>query len=152
MRSPRGGGGPSLGDRPPGGGGGPSLGKRPPGGGGGPSSLGWGTTRVGGGGVVMQKRWVMLFEMSDVFHGGVQIRRCPIWIAPQQVAELWGIIGPLDVARQRHCSHVQLIQDNMGGMAQILWGRAGAHFVQQQRTLRRLLHRLRWQGVSVRLW
>ena len=35
--------------RPPGGGGGPSLGDRPPGGGGGPYSLGWGTTRGGGG-------------------------------------------------------------------------------------------------------
>ena len=35
--------------RSPGGGGGPSLGDRPPGGGGGPSSLGWGTTRGGGG-------------------------------------------------------------------------------------------------------
>ena len=34
---------------PPGGVGGPSLGNRPPGGGGGPSSLGWGTTRGGGG-------------------------------------------------------------------------------------------------------
>ena len=34
---------------PPGGGGGPSLGDHPLGGGGGPSSLGWGTTRGGGG-------------------------------------------------------------------------------------------------------
>ena len=34
---------------PPGGAGGPSLGNRPLGGGGGPSSLGWGTTRGGGG-------------------------------------------------------------------------------------------------------
>ena len=34
---------------PQGGGGGPSLGDHPPGRGGGPSSLGWGTTKGGGG-------------------------------------------------------------------------------------------------------
>ena len=41
--------------------------------------------------------------------------------------------------------------DNVGAIAQVLWGRASTLLVAQQRILRRLAHRLRWQGVSVGL-
>ena len=41
--------------------------------------------------------------------------------------------------------------DNVGAIAQVLWGRASTLLVSQQRILRRLAHRLRWQRVSVGL-
>ena len=41
--------------------------------------------------------------------------------------------------------------DNVGAIAQVLWGRAPTLLVAQQRILRHVAHRLRCQGVSVGL-
>ena len=82
---------------------------------------------------------------------GPAIRRCPPWVATQQSAELYGVVCALDMARSVGCRHVDLVMDNVGAIAQVLWGRASTLLVAQQRILRRLAHRLRWQGVSVGL-
>ena len=60
---------------------------------------------------------------------GPVIRRCPQWISSQQSAELFGVLCALDVARSSGCRHVDLVMDNVGAMAQILWGRASTLLV-----------------------
>ena len=83
--------------------------------------------------------------------GGPAIRRCPPWVATQQSAEFYGVVCALDVARSAGCRHMDLVMDNVGAIAQVLWGRASTLLVAQQRLLRPLAHRLRWHGVSVGL-
>ena len=82
---------------------------------------------------------------------GPAIGRCPPWISSQQSAELYGVVCALDVAWSAGCRHVDLVMDNVGAIAQVLWGRASTLLVAQQRILRRVAHQLRWQGVSVGL-
>ena len=82
---------------------------------------------------------------------GPAIRRCPPWVSSQQSAELCGVVCALDVARSAGCRHVDLVMDNVGAIAEVLWGRASTLLVVHQRILRRVAHRLRWQGVSVGL-
>ena len=82
---------------------------------------------------------------------GPAIRRCPQWVSSQQSAELFGVVCAPDVVRSSGCRHVDLVTDNVGAIAQILWGRASTLLVPRQRILCRVAHRLRWQGVSVGL-
>ena len=82
---------------------------------------------------------------------GPAIRQCPPWVDTQRSAELYVVVCALDVARSAGCRHVDLVMDNVGAIAQVLWGRAPTLLVAQQRILRRLAHRMRWQGVSVGL-
>ena len=41
--------------------------------------------------------------------------------------------------------------DNTGALSTALWGRAGIALPEQQRIMRRLAHRLRWQGGALQL-
>ena len=45
--------------------------------------------------------------------------------------------------------HLQLVLDNMGALAQLIWGRAKAHLSPQHRILRRLGNKLMRLGVLV---
>ena len=83
--------------------------------------------------------------------GGADLALCPAWVTTQQAAELWGTLVALDDAHARRARRLVLVGDNMGALAQLLWGRAGAGRVQQQRILRRIAHRLRWTGLQVTL-
>ena len=51
---------------------------------------------------------------------GTVIRRCPQWISSQQLAELFGVLCALDVARSSRCKHVDLVMDKVSAIAQIL--------------------------------
>ena len=62
-----------------GGGGGASLGDRPPGGGGGPSSLGWGTTRWGGGDKGSTGEVVPCKILKGNQDGTMSVEYPPIW-------------------------------------------------------------------------
>ena len=79
------------------------------------------------------------------------IHRCAHWITSQPSAELFGVLCALDVARSSGYKHVDLVMDNVGAIAQILWVHASTLLVAQQRILRRVAHQLRWQGMSVGL-
>ena len=57
----------------------------------------------------------------------------------------------LDDVHARGARRLVPVGDNMGALAQLLWGTAGAGRVQQQRILRRIAHRLRWTGLQVTL-
>ena len=46
---------------------------------------------------------------------------------------------------------MDLVVDNVGAIAEALRGRVSTLLVAQQRIMRRVAHRLRWQGVSVGL-
>ena len=70
---------------------------------------------------------------------GPATRKCPPWLSSHQSA------------RSSGCRHVDLVMDNVGAIAQVLWGRASTLLVAQQRILRRVVHRLRCHGVSVGL-
>ena len=58
----------------------------------------------------------------------------------QQAAELYRALAALDLVRRSPQPHVQLVLDNMGAIAQILWGRAKSSLCPQHRILRRLAH------------
>ena len=60
---------------------------------------------------------------------GRAIRRCPPWVFTQQSAELYGVVCALDVAGSAGCRHVDLVTDNVGAIAQVLWGRASTLLV-----------------------
>ena len=83
--------------------------------------------------------------------GGADLALCPAWVTTQQAAELWGTLVALDDAHAQRARRLVLVGDNMGALVQLLWGRAGAGRVQQQRILRRIAHRLRWTGLHVTL-
>ena len=83
--------------------------------------------------------------------GGADLSLCPAWVTTQQAAELWGTLVALDDAQARRARRLVLVGDNMGALAQLLWGRAGAGKVQQQRILRRIAHCLRWTGLQLTL-
>ena len=83
--------------------------------------------------------------------GGADLSLCPAWVTTQQAAELWGTLVALDDAQARRARRLVLVGDNMGALAQLLSGRAGAGKVQQQRILRRIAHRLRWTGLQLTL-
>ena len=55
---------------------------------------------------------------------GPSVRRVPVWVDNQQAAELYGALAALDLVRRSPQPRVQLVLDNMGAIAQILWGRA----------------------------
>ena len=57
----------------------------------------------------------------------------------------------LDVARSSGYRHVDLLMDNVGAIAHILWGRTSTLLVAQERILRRVADRVCCQGVSVGL-
>ena len=73
---------------------------------------------------------------------GPWIRRCPRWVTSQQSAELWGVLARLERAK----GPTNLFVDNTGALSTALWGRAGITLPEPQRIMRRLAHRLRWQG------
>ena len=54
---------------------------------------------------------------------GPTVRRVPIWVDNQQATELYGALVALDLVRHYPQPHVQLVLDNMGAIAQIMWGR-----------------------------
>ena len=60
---------------------------------------------------------------------GPVIRKCPHWVGSQQSAGLLGVVCGLDVARSSGFRHVDLVMDNLGAIAQILWGRASTLLV-----------------------
>ena len=68
-----------------------------------------------------------------------------------QSSEFFGALSALDLVRTSGCRHVDLVMDNVGAIAQVLWGRASNLLVAQQCILCRVAQRLRWQGVSVGL-
>ena len=78
---------------------------------------------------------------------GPWIRRCPCWVTSQQSAELWGILAGLERAR----GPANLFVDNTAALCTSLWGRASIAVPEQQRIMRRLAHRLRWQGGALQL-
>ena len=82
---------------------------------------------------------------------GPVIRRCPHRVNTQQAAELFRVPCALDGAWSFGSRHVDLVMDNVGTIAQVMWGRPSTLLVAQQRILCRVVHRLRWQGVSVGL-
>ena len=57
--------------------------------------------------------------------GGADLSLCPAWVTTQQAAELWGTLVALDDAQARRARRLVLVEDNMGALAQLLWGRAG---------------------------
>ena len=59
-------------------------------------------------------------------------------------AELWGALVGIDEAHVCGSQRLVLVGENMGALAQLLWGRASASRPQQQRILRRVTHRLGW--------
>ena len=60
---------------------------------------------------------------------GPAIRRGPPWVATEQSAELYGVVCALDVAWSAWCRHMDLVMDNVGAIAQVLWGRASTQLV-----------------------
>ena len=60
---------------------------------------------------------------------GPVIRKCSQWVSSQQSTELFGVLCALDVAQSSGCKHVDLVMDNVGAIAQILWGRASTLLV-----------------------
>ena len=60
---------------------------------------------------------------------GPAIWRCPRWVSSEQLAELFGVVCALNVARSSGCRHVDLVMDNVGAIARILWGRASTLMV-----------------------
>ena len=55
---------------------------------------------------------------------GPTIRRVSVWVDNQQAAKLYGALAALDLVRRSPQPHVQLVLDNMGAIARILWGQA----------------------------
>ena len=87
----------------------------------------WGYTYGGGGGVLLG-----FFPRGKIPHGEYS--------------------GPtMDIVRKSGHGHIDLVLDNVGAIAQVLWGWASTLLVAEQRILRRVAHRLRWQGVSIGL-
>ena len=81
--------------------------------------------------------WVGIWNQA-----GPWIRRCPRWVTSQQSAELWGVLAGLERAQ----GPANLFVDNTGALSTSLWGRANIALPEQQRIIRRLAQRLRWQG------
>ena len=53
--------------------------------------------------------------------------------------------------RKLRTTTARMYMDNAGALAKILWGRARAGLPEQQRILRRMTHRLRWQRCSMQI-
>ena len=86
--------------------------------------------------------WVGIWDRT-----GPWIRRCPRQITSEQSAEPWGVLAGLERAK----GPTNLFVDNTGALSTALWGRAGITLPVQQRIMRRLAHRLRWQGGALQL-
>ena len=57
----------------------------------------------------------------------------------------------LDVVRAMGHSHIDLVVDNIGTLAQVGWGHAAIVLPAWQRILRRIAQHIRWQGVTMSL-
>ena len=53
---------------------------------------------------------------------GPTFRCVPVWVDSEQAAELYGALAALDLVRWSPQPHVQLVLDDMGAIAWILWG------------------------------
>ena len=86
--------------------------------------------------------WLGIWDQA-----GPWIRRCPRWVTSQQSADFWGVVAGLE----RDKGPTNLFVDNAGALSIALWGRDGIALPKQQRIMRHLAQRLRWQGGAVQL-
>ena len=93
--------------------------------------------------------WQTSYPVGSLGPAGAVLDPCPPWITTQQAAELWGTVVALDQAQRCGAHQLVLVGDNAGALAHLLWGRASPVRPHQQRTLRRVAHRLRWMGITV---
>ena len=75
----------------------------------------------------------------------------PTGVDTWQSAKLYRALCAMKLGRRPGHRHIDLVLDNVGAAAQVLWGRASTRLVAQQHIVRHVSYRLRWQGGSLQL-